>query len=180
MTGTPSTAPCALHPVQLAYHVPDSRLAAEHYARTRGWGPFYVMERIPLEYARYRGVDTAWVHTSAYGQAGDMMIEFISQPDDAPSVLRERFARHEQGLHHVACFVPDLADAITAEGDAGHALALEARTTSGVDFVMVDAVTSLGHLVELYEPTSALRDFYAFIRRKAEGWDGRHPVRDLR
>ena len=63
------------------------------YAVSRGWGPFYLMERIPLEFARYRGTPQNWVHTSAYGQAGDIMIELISQPDDEPSVLRERFGR---------------------------------------------------------------------------------------
>jgi hypothetical protein len=51
---------------------------------------------------------------------------------------------------------------------------------TGVDFAMIDTVTTLGHMLELYEPDKALEDFYAFVRRKAEGWDGSHPVRVLR
>jgi hypothetical protein len=45
---------------------------------------------------------------------------------------------------------------------------------------MIDTVTTLGHMLELYEPNSALKDFYAFVRRKATNWDGRNPVRPLR
>lgn len=180
MTASVSTPHPPLRPVQLAYHVPDSREAAIECALTRGWGPFYLMERIPLEFARYRGQETPWVHTSAYGQAGDIMIELISQPDDAPSVLRERFTRQQHGLHHVASFVEDLPAAIEAERQRGYQIALEARTMTGVDFAMIDTVTTLGHMLELYEPNKALEDFYAFVRRKAEGWDGNHPVRVLR
>jgi catechol 2,3-dioxygenase-like lactoylglutathione lyase family enzyme len=175
---TPNGLP--LHPVQLAYHVPDSREAALQYAVSRGWGPFYLMERIPLEFARYRGTPQNWVHTSAYGQAGDIMIELISQPDDEPSVLRERFGRTQSGLHHVAAFVENLEEAVAAERARGVDIALEARTTTGVDFVMVDTVATFGHMIELYEPNPALRDFYAFVRRKAANWDGRNPVRPLR
>ncbi|NBX57969.1 MAG: hypothetical protein EBT64_05770, partial [Gammaproteobacteria bacterium] len=118
--------------------------------------------------------------SSAYGQAGDLMIELISQPDDAPSVLRERYTRHQYGLHHVASFVENLPAAIEAERQRGHQIALEARTTTGVDFAMIDTVAALGHMLEIYEPNQALKDFYAFVRRKAEGWDGSHPVRVLR
>lgn len=174
----PRVAP--LYPVQLAYHVPDSRTAAEELARSRGWGPFYLMERIPLEFARYRGHTLPWVHTSAYGQAGDIMIELISQPDDTPSVLRECYAAHEWGLHHVACFVDDLPIAIEAQRAVGLEVALEARTKTGIDFVMIDTVATFGHMLELYELSVAMKDFYTFVRRKAEAWDGRHPVRELR
>jgi hypothetical protein len=45
---------------------------------------------------------------------------------------------------------------------------------------MIDTVAALGHMLELYEPNQALKDFYAFVRRKSEGWDGSHPVRVLR
>ncbi len=180
MTGSVSTLHPPLRPVQLAYHVPDSGEAALHFARTRGWGPFYLMERIPLEFSRYRGQETPWVHTSAYGQAGDIMVELISQPDDAPSVLRERFTREQHGLHHVASFVDHLPTALESERQGGHQIALEARTATGVDFAMIDTVATLGHMLELYEPNQALKDFYAFVRRKAEGWDGSHPVRLLR
>lgn len=168
-----------LRPVQVAYHVPDPAAAAERHARQYGWGPFFLMEHIPLERASYRGVPAAFDHSSAYGQAGGLMVEFITQHNDGPSALRDLYAPYESGLHHVACFVPDLGAAVAAARDRGHAAALEARTATGVDFVMVDAVADLGHMIELYEASDALAKFYDYVRRKSVGWDGRDPVRRL-
>jgi catechol 2,3-dioxygenase-like lactoylglutathione lyase family enzyme len=168
-----------LRPVQVAYHVPDPAAAAERYAREFGWGPFFVMEHIPLARALYRGREAAFDHTSAYGQAGDVMVELITQHGDAPSALRDLYASHESGLHHVAYFVPNLADALAAFRARGNEVALDARTTTGTDFAMVDLVAELGHMVELYEHADALAKFYAYVKRKAERWDGKDPVRRL-
>lgn len=168
-----------LQPVQLAYHVPDARSAALDYSRRFGWGPFYLMERIALSESWYRGVARPFVHSSAYGQAGNMMIELVSQPDDAPSVLREQFAREQTGLHHVACFVDDLAVSIIDLEAAGFETALSARTTTDVSFAMIDTRRVFGHFLELYEPCAALADFYEFVARKADGWDGQRPLREL-
>jgi len=168
-----------LRPVQMAYHVPDPVAAAEYYSREYGWGPFFLMEHIPLEQARYRGQPAVFDHSSAYGQAGELMVELITQHNDGPSALRDLYAPHESGLHHVAYFVPDLTAALRAFRERGKALALEARTATGVDFAMVDAVAEFGHMLELYEASESLTKFYAYVRRKAEGWDGREPLRRL-
>lgn len=137
------------------------------------------MEHIPLERALYRGRPAVFDHSSAYGQAGDVMVEFITQHNEGPSALRDLYGPRQTGLHHVACFVPDLAAAVAEARGRGQVPALEARTTTGVEFVMLDAVAELGHMIELYEASDALAKFYAFVRRKAEGWDGRDPVRRL-
>jgi catechol 2,3-dioxygenase-like lactoylglutathione lyase family enzyme len=168
-----------LRPVQLAYHVPDPAAAAERYAREYGWGPFFLMEHIPLSRSLYRGREAAFDHTSAYGQAGDVMVELITQHGDGPSALRDLYAPHESGLHHVAYFVPDLRAALDGYRARGREIALDARTTTGTDFAMVDLVDDLGHMVELYENADALAKFYAYVKRKSEGWDGRDPVRRL-
>lgn len=170
----------ALKPVQLAYHVPDPAAAAQRCARDYGWGPFYLMEHIPLEYSRYRGRDAEFDHTSAYGQAGDVMVELITQHNDGPSALRDLYASGESGLHHVACFVPDLAAALREHAERGSAIALEARTRGGVEFAMVDLSATLGHMVELYEAGPELARFYAHVRKAAEGWNGERPLRPLR
>lgn len=169
----------ALRPVQVAYHVPDPVAAAERYARDFGWGPFFLMEHIPLERAAWRGTTIHFDHSSAYGQAGDVMVELITQHNEGPSALRDLYAADESGLHHVACFVPDLPAALGAFAVRGNALALDARTTTGVDFAMVDLVDELGHMLELYEASEPLAKFYEYVRRKSLGWDGRDPVRRL-
>jgi hypothetical protein len=170
----------ALRPVQVAYHVPDPVAAAERCARDYGWGPFFLLEHIPLQWSRYRGAAAEFDHSSAYGQAGEVMVELITQHNDGPSVLRDLYAPDETGVHHVACFVDDLATALQTQRERGHAIALEARTGTGVDFAMVDLSMTLGHMLELYEPGEDLRRFYAHVRKCADGWDGSRPVRRLR
>lgn len=167
-------------PVQIAYHVLDPAEAARRYAAELGWGPFFVMEHIALERSLYRGRPAQFDHSSAYGQAGELMIEFITQHGDGPSALRDMYAAGESGLHHVAQFVPDLAAAIADYRARGLEAALEARTTTGVDFAMVDTRRELGHMLELYEPSDGLRRFYDFVRKAAQDWNGCEPVRRLR
>jgi hypothetical protein len=174
------TALGTLKPVQVAYHVPDPEAAAESFAREFGWGPFFLMEHIPLERSLYRGRPEAFDHSSAYGQAGDVMVELITQHNDGPSALRDLYARDQTGLHHVAYFVTDLTAALDEFRSRGAAIALDARTATGVDFAMVDLSASLGHMLELYEPGEDLRRFYAHVRKSADGWDGSRPLRRLR
>jgi hypothetical protein len=166
-------------PVQVAYHVADPEAAARQHAAQLGWGPFYLMEHIPLAHCLYRGKPGRFDHTSAYGQAGELMIEFITQHDDAPSALRDLFEKDESGIHHVACFVPSLSVILSELRAQGIAIALEARTTSGIDFAMADLSGTLGHMLELYEPGKDLQRFYSYVRRAAQDWDGRDPVRRL-
>ena len=42
-----------------------------------------------------------------------------------------------------------------------------------------EPVKALGHMVELYEQTDRLRDFYSMVARAADGWTGDAPVRML-
>jgi len=170
---------CELVPVQVAYHVPDPEAAARQYAAAFGWGPFFLMEHITLARSAYRGQPAVFDHSSAYGQAGELMIEFISQHGDQPSALRDLYSASQSGLHHVASFVPDLAAAVAAFRGRGYEAALEARTATGVEFAMIDTSRDLGHMIEIYEPVGQLKRFYEHVRKASHHWDGRDPVRRL-
>lgn len=159
--------------VQLAYYVDDPIEAAERWAQDRGAGPFFVREHIAVGDVVYRGRPSSFDHTSAYGQWGAVMVELFTQHDDAPSAVRERFARGETGLHHMARFVDDFAAAAEASGDR---LAMTARSGSTA-FAFVDARDETGHYWELYEGTERLRGFYRMVADAAVGWDGRDAVR---
>jgi hypothetical protein len=169
-----------LRPVQIAYHVPDPEKAAHDFARDFGWGPFFLFEHIPLSRCTFRGVPALFDHSSAYGQAGEFMIELITQHDDRPSVLRDLFARDAVGVHHVAHFVSSLQDALDEARAARREIALDACTATGTRFAMLDTSRELGHMVELYEGSGDLLKFYRYVRRAAEGWDGAEPLRRLR
>jgi catechol 2,3-dioxygenase-like lactoylglutathione lyase family enzyme len=164
-------------PVQIAYAVPDAAAAAAEWARRAGAGPFFLREHIPLVDVVYRGRPGSFEHTSAYGQWGPIMVELVQDHGNGPSVIRERYASGESGLHHLAFFVDDLDAAVAGLGALGHELAMSARTAGGIRFCFVDAVATRGHMLELYEPTDRLRAFYAAVAEAADVWDGNDPVR---
>jgi hypothetical protein len=168
-----------LDAVQLALHVPDIEVAAQQLAARHGWGPFFWVRDIRVSRCVYRGQASSFHHSSAFGQGGDLMIELITQADDTPSVLRERFAAHETGVHHVAVFTPNLDAFLAARLAEGSAVALDATTDLGPRFAMVEALPGSSLLVEAYEPSPQLDGFYALVRTAAQGWDGRDPVRPI-
>jgi hypothetical protein len=167
---------------QIAYFVGDVRAAALHHHTAFGSGPFFVAERIPLRVARHRGVDGTLVHTSAYGQWGPVMVEFVQQDEPGPSVFHDLYppGSGRFGLHHLALFVDDLRAALDDHVADGHVTALWAEMADGFPFAMVDTVAETGHFLELYEPRPALTGFYAMVERAAQGWDGANPLRPIR
>jgi catechol 2,3-dioxygenase-like lactoylglutathione lyase family enzyme len=172
--------PVLLRPaVQIAYFVSDIRAAAARMHAAFGAGPFYIIERIELARGEHRGSDCPFVHSSAYGQWGSVMMELVQQDVEGPSPFRDMYAPGMEGLHHVATFVDDVGAAIDHYAAAGMPLAARAWLPSGTEFAFVDARATLGHMIELYVPTPGLLGFYDFIRQAAEGWDGAEPIRVL-
>jgi catechol 2,3-dioxygenase-like lactoylglutathione lyase family enzyme len=169
-----------IKPVQLAYFVTDIREAAHRAAESFGAGPFYILERIELDWGEHRGARCDFVHSSAYGQWGDLMMELVQQDEEGPSPFRDLYAPGEQGLHHVASFVSSIDETIEAYQGSGFPLAARAVTkNAGSEFAFIDTTSQTGHMLEIYEPSKPLLGFYDFIRDAARDWQGRDPVRDL-
>ena len=82
---------------QIAYFCEDVRAAAMDHHRLFGSGPFFVLDRITLAHATYRGADSDLVPSSAYGQWGPVMVEFVQQDSAGVSPFREMFAEGETG-----------------------------------------------------------------------------------
>ena len=166
-------------PVQIAYVVPDIAAAARQWAEQFGAGPFLLNRHIAVADVVHRGQPGAFDHSSAYGQWGDLMVELVHDHGTGPSVVRERFALHESGLHHMAYMVDHLDSAVEALAAAGYPVAMSAATASGTRFVFVDAVASHGHYFELYQRSERLAAFYDLVRNASLNWDGNNPVRYL-
>lgn len=134
-------------PVQLAYGVTDVRAAAAEW-EARGAGPFAIREHIEVE--------PSWFdHSSAYGWWGEVMVELVCV--HAPSELSAT------GLHHMAFFVDSFTDAQAELTAAGYPAVLTAQA-GATDFAFHDARNDLGHLIEIYEGSDALRSFYDTVR----------------
>lgn len=166
---------------QTAYFVPDLEQAALAHHRAFGSGPYFIGRHIPLAWSEHRGTRVHHDHSSAYGQWGDVMIEFVEQHGDDPSAFHDLFppGSNRYGLHHVALFVDMLDEAIAHFGAKGMPLAQLSETSTGTRYAFVDASATLGHMLELYEPSRPLLGFYAKVAAAARGWDGQNPLREL-
>ena len=150
---------------QIAYFVDDVREAVPKMHHTFGAGPFLVSDNIQLAWAELRGVAGNFVHTSAYGQWGDVMMELVQQDSEGPSPFRDMFEPGQQGIHHVAVMVDSMEDAYEHFASQGLDVAAKAETTTGVEFAFIDTVEKLGHMIEIYEKSDQLTAFYQYIRK---------------
>ncbi len=166
---------------QLAYKVNDLEAAAAAHHRAFGSGPFFVLRHVALASSVHRGIERAFDHSSAYGQWGGVMVELVVQHNPEPSAMHDMFpyGSGAEGLHHAALFVDDLDAAIARFAAEDAPLAQLSVTEGGTAFAFVDTRASLGHMLELYEPTAQLTGFYDFVAAAAEGWDGRDLLREL-
>ena len=154
---------------QIAYFVPDIRAAAMDHARAFGSGPYFIAEHIALARSLHRGEERPLDHSSAYGQWGEVMIEFCQQNNPGPSAFHDLYPEGSgrSGIHHVALFVDDLEASIAAFASEGSSVALDATMMDGFRYVFIDAVERCGHMLELYEPLPALTGFYDLVRSSA-------------
>jgi catechol 2,3-dioxygenase-like lactoylglutathione lyase family enzyme len=166
-------------PVQIAYAVLDAVESADAWARDFGAGPFFVRPHVELADVVYRGRPGVFDHTSAYGQWGSLMVELVVDHGRGESTVRDQYAPGESGLHHLAFIVDDLHETVKTLVADGYEIAMSARTSNGTEFHFVDTRATHGHMLELYERSARLRDFYAFVARAAAGWTGDDPVRML-
>ncbi|MEY3493682.1 MAG: hypothetical protein RL413_1100 [Actinomycetota bacterium] len=150
-------------PVQIAYAVDpsgDLERIADEFRDATGAGPFVVVRNIPLASCSISGRPGAFDHSSAYGWWGELMVELVQE--HTPPLI-DRIS----GLHHVAFMVPDLEQAIDWCRRRDWPTLLDAATGVGQRFVFADARGSLGHLVEMYEPSERLLGFYDHVRQLA-------------
>ena len=161
-------------PRQIAYFCADVRVAATEHHRLFGSGPYFVAEHVPLRRAVPRGVVRPLDHSSAYGQWGEVMVEFVQQHNPDPSPFHDLYPdpARRGGLHHVALFVDDVDVELARYAAAGQATALRAEMNDGFVFAFVDTVATLGHMVELYEPRPSLTAFYAMVAKAAIDYRG--------
>ena len=165
---------------QVAYFVPDIRAAARQMTDTFGAGPFFVIDRIELAWGEHRGENCPFVHSSAYGQWGEVMMELVQQDSDGASPFRDLYAPGQSGLHHVATMVDDLPQAYTQFAERGMPIATRAATATGTEFAVLDATAQMGHFIEVYERSEGLLGFYGMVKQASAGWRGSDPIRMLR
>lgn len=129
---------------------------------------------MPLARSVHRGQERPLDHSSAYGQRGEVMIEFVHQNNAGPSAFRDLYPEGSGrwGLHPTAIWIEDVdAEAERLAGE-GFPLAQRAEMIDGFVFAFVDSTAAYGHMLELYAPVPALSDFYAMVGQAADGYQG--------
>ena len=166
---------------QMAYVVPDIREAARKHSELFGSGPFFVAENIPFSSSVYRGKSMNFAHSAAFGQWGDMQVEFMQREDDQPSVLTDVLDRTggNPSTHHKAIIIPNAREAAEAFEKAGYPIAWYGVMEVGIEVFMVDTIDLYGHMIELYKPCEKVEAFYAMVREASVDFDGTDPVRSF-
>ena len=165
--------------VQIAWFVRDSQVAARQMTERFGAGPFFFVPRIELSSGEVRGRPQKFLHSSAYGQWGSLMMELVQQDEEGPSPFRMMYAPGEQGVHHMAMRVDSMEEAYAECDRLGLPIAARAVTLAGTEFAFIDTVSQMGHMLEIYEKSDQLLKFYEMVRHASVGWDGSDPVRSL-
>lgn len=165
--------------IQNAYYVSDLDLAITRFHNLWGLGPFFVRRHIGLENVVYRGEPAALDISAAYTQAGDIMIELVTQHNNEPSIFRDRFAAHESGFHHVALDFGDHDSQVESFNSQGFESVTSFKTSEGRGATYLDTFDLLGHATEVYRVNDSLRALYANVRSAAETWNGERLIVEL-
>jgi hypothetical protein len=167
-------------PHHIAYVVEDIAATVDRLSDGLGAGPFFLVERVPLENVVSRGEPAEFVHDSAFGACGGGVVELIQAERLSPQRVEERFAPPLPRVHHVA-YVVAAADVVatrSAIDERGLPLYLSSWF-GGVETTLHDASATLGHDIEIHEDNEGLHGFFGMVTGAADGWDGSERLRRL-
>ncbi|GAB3577286.1 VOC family protein [Amycolatopsis endophytica] len=167
---------------QNGYVVRDVRKAMEHWIEVMGVGPFFFVERLPVQRLRYRDEPSSAAISVALAQSGGVQIELIQQLDDEPSAFRDFRADHGEGLHHVAFWTTDFDTDLTRAERGGLTVVQSGRSGKGGPderFVYFDTTGHSGTMIELSEISGDKGRVFGKVADAAVGWDGSDPIREM-
>lgn len=160
---------------QEAYLVADVAEACEQWSALFGAGPFVITPHHRTDRFDYRGTEHEADVSYAFGYLGDMMIQFIEQHDDTPSIYRDMYAAGEYGFHHVGVLVHDF----EAEFERLSNMGFECATrlyADGVDAAYFDTREVTGGFTEIHGDPPRILSAFAGWRRAHELWQPGDPA----
>ncbi len=156
---------------QQAWFVTDIDDACRRWAGAFGAGPFFMVRHHETEEFSYRGAPIEADVSYAFGYLGDMMIQFIQQHDDKPSIYRDMYAAGEEGFHHIAYLVSDFAAERQRWLDLGYELATELYADE-VNAAYFDTRSLNGGFTEIHGDPPHIMGLFAVWKRAHLAWDG--------
>ncbi len=160
---------------QQAYFVNSIDTAAEKWSKAFGAGPFFMARRHRCEEFTYRGTALEADVSYAFGYLGDMMIQFIEQHDDKPSIYRDMYGPGEEGFHHIAYLVSDFAAERQRWLDMGYPLATELYADQ-VNAAYFDTRSLNGGFTEIHGDPPHIMGVFGLWKRAHEARDASTPA----
>ena len=154
---------------QHAYFVSDLEESIRRWHELFGAGPFAIAPHHKTDSFSYRGTDIEADVSYAFGYLGDLMIQFIQQHDDQPSIYRDMYSSGEQGFHHVAYLVSDFAGERQRLLDMGFELACE-LFADGVNAAYFDTRSVTGGFTEIHGDPPHITKVFSRWRRAHDEW----------
>jgi len=149
---------------QVAYFVNDLEASMQRWSDVHGAGPFVVSPHHRTDRFMYRGTDQESDVSYAFGYLGDVMIQFIVQHDETPSIYRDLYAAGEEGFHHNAYLVHDFEAEYQRLTDLGYEPACRLYA-DGVDAAYFDTRDINGAFTEIHgDPPHILASFAQWRR----------------
>ena len=166
---------------QNGYVVRDMEAAIRHWVELVGVGPWFLIDRVELDWFRHRGEDSRPELSIALANSGPLQLELIVQHDDAPSLYREFLDAGHEGLQHVAFWSTAYQALFDEMIGAGYALGHEGQIGGPAGrFAYFDVPEAPpGSVIEISDVSGGKGRFFDHIRRVAETWDGKDPIRPV-
>ena len=155
---------------QYAYYVNDLEASINKWAKLYYAGPFVMVPHHVTDKFHYSGQDIEADVSYAFGYLGDMMIQFIQQHDDKPSIYRDMYKKGENGFHHVGVLVPNVQEEVRRFQAAGYEVACDLW---GGDYVAyMDCRKAMGCFFELHGDAPVICKLFYGWQTMHEEWDG--------
>lgn len=165
---------------QNGYVVRDVHAAMDHWVTVMGVGPWFYFERVPIDYFRHRGHDSAVEMNIALANSGDLQIELIQQTNAAPSMYREFLDAGREGLQHVAYWTTDYQALYDRALALGYTVGHEGQIGGAQGrFVYFDTESHPGTVIELSDISGSKGPLFEYVRKASIDWDGAEPIRRL-
>ncbi len=162
---------------QNGYVVRDINAALKHWTEVLGVGPFYYIDKVPVENFTYGGKPSDAELSIALGNSGDLQIELIQQRNAAPSMYMDFLNAGHEGLQHVAYWTLNYQEDYDRLLAQGFRVGQEGEIGESGRFVYFETESHPGTVVELSDVSGPKGGFFKHIREVADTWDGSKPIR---
>jgi hypothetical protein len=166
---------------QNGYVVRDIEAAMKHWTEVLGIGPFYYIERVNMDWFRYRGEPSSPEVSIALANTGDLQIELIQQHNIERSMYRDFTEHGHEGLQHMAYWTTDYEKEFTRFLNLGFTIGQEGQIGGPQGrFAYFQTETHPGTVIEISDISGGKGQFFERVKQAAAEWDGSRPVRPVR